>query len=811
MALAVALTSEEEASDPILRVRDVSVRYGPRSALERVHLEVRPGELVALAGENGAGKSTLVRCIAGELVPDTGTVVVRGGVGDGVAVVWQDLALCDNLDVASNLLLGRETRRLMLSPSRLHAAARRLLGELGIPLPDTSQDVRTLSGGQRQLLAVARALRDQPRVLVLDEPTAALGVAEGRQVEELLCGLRDNGVTILLVSHDVEQMFRLADRIVVLRRGRVVDDIRPTESHPDDLTALITGQEVDASARRQLDRLHGLVDQLTSADPGSSVSLILSALATALRGARLALHLIDGTELHAEVSLGLPPHLRQAWQRLPIGPAGGATGLAAATGHLVVDPDSQTGTRAAPWRAGRTPSAGTTWAVPVPGPRGPEGVITVLPPDPGPPPRDEVDLVALYAGHVAGALERERLLGELKGRNRVLESIRDVLQSLAGPAGEHGLDVALRALRAGLQASEVTLVDLATEQTDARVRATVYGSGTHPRPHPELISVSQTIGEQGPDGRARRVDVGSGTALVAAFPSPAGTTSLLSIWNRGDLPEGATALLEDAGNSLRLALEREAAERAHQEAITLRRSQELQRQFLSRLSHELRTPLTAIRGYTSSLLQPDVTWDSDSQRRFLERIAAESARLARLVGDLLDFSAIETSVLRLHPDWCDLPLVVDAAAACVVPPPGTTLDTAFGPGLPPVWADHDRLEQVLVNLIDNAVQHNPPGTEVRVEARVRDGPAVVSVADDGLGAPADLLTAPLGSPPERRSPTAGAGLGMSITRGIVAAHGWRLEMDGPERGTVLRIMIPIEQVHGADTDTDDGRRTTGRL
>lgn len=793
MAIATAPSYELGAPDAIISVRSLSVRYGPRSALEQVDLEVRPGELLALAGENGAGKSTLVRCIAGEMVPDAGTVAVSGG----VSVVWQDLALCDNLDVASNLLLGRETRRLMLSPSRLHATARRLLEELGIPLPDTTQDVRTLSGGQRQLLAVARALRDRPRLLVLDEPTAALGVAETRQVEQLLDDLRDRGVTIILVSHDVEQMFRLADRIVVLRRGRVVDDLRPMDSHPDDLTALITGQEVDSSARRQLDRLHGLVDQLTSADPASSVSLILSALTTALRGARLVLHLVDDTGLRAEVSLGLPPELRRAWQHLPLGPQGGATGMAAATGRLVVDPDSRTETRAAPWRAGRTSSAGTTWAVPVPGPRGPEGVITVLQPDPGPPPRDEVDLVALYAGHVAGALERERLLGELKARNRVLESIRDVLQNLAGPAGEHGMDVALTALRSGLEASAVALVDLATDRGEARVRAAVREAGSRPRPHPELVSVAGSPGTDGADGHPRRVPLGSSSGLVATFPSPAGTASLLAIWERGELPEGATALLEDAANSLRLALEREAAERAHQEAITLRRSQDLQRQFLSRLSHELRTPLTAIRGYTSSLLQPDVTWDGDSQRRFLERIAAESARLGRLVGDLLDFSAIETSVLRLHPDWCDLTLVVDAAAACVVPPPGTTLETRFGAGLPPLWADHDRLEQVLVNLIDNAVQHNPPGTRVSVEARLRGDHAVVSVTDDGLGAPVDLLTAPLGTPPERRSPTAGAGLGMSITRGIVAAHGWRIAMDRPGRGTVLRIEIPVEQTHGA--------------
>ena len=125
--------------------------------------------------------------------------------------------------------------------------------------------------------------------------------------------------------------------------------------------------------------------------------------------------------------------------------------------------------------------------------------------------------------------------------------------------------------------------------------------------------------------------------------------------------------MEDAANSLRLALEREEAAHAHQETAALRRSRELQRGFLSRLSHELRTPLTAIRGYASSLLQPDVTWDRDSQQRFLDRIAAESARLGLLVDDLLDFSAIESGIMRLQRDWCDIRLVIEAAIACLPP------------------------------------------------------------------------------------------------------------------------------------------------
>jgi len=201
--------------------------------------------------------------------------------------------------------------------------------------------------------------------------------------------------------------------------------------------------------------------------------------------------------------------------------------------------------------------------------------------------------------------------------------------------------------------------------------------------------------------------------LAAAFTAPAGPTVLLASWKRLRATSEETALMEDAAHSLRLALEREEAGLAHQEAAALRRSRELQRGFLSRLSHELRTPLTAIRGYASSLMQPDVTWDGDSERRFLDRIAAESARLGRLVDDLLDFSAIESGIMRMQRDWCDIPLVLEAAIACLPPVDAASVSLGCDAGLPVVWADHDRLEQVFVNLLTNAVRHNPPGTRSR--------------------------------------------------------------------------------------------------
>jgi signal transduction histidine kinase len=219
----------------------------------------------------------------------------------------------------------------------------------------------------------------------------------------------------------------------------------------------------------------------------------------------------------------------------------------------------------------------------------------------------------------------------------------------------------------------------------------------------------------------------------------------------------------------------------------------MQQGFLSRLSHELRTPLTAIRGYASSLLQPDVTWDIGSQQRFLSRVAAESARLGRLVEDLLDFSAIESGILRLHSDWCDLAVVVDAAVACLPAANRERVVLEHAGGLPAVWADHDRMEQVLLNLIDNALRHNPEGTHVRVKT-VTDGTSVaIGISDDGSGVPDDVAAAFFDPERRRRTETAGAGLGLSIARGIVEAHGGTIELVSvAERGAQVIVRIPIE-------------------
>ena len=300
--------------------------------------------------------------------------------------------------------------------------------------------------------------------------------------------------------------------------------------------------------------------------------------------------------------------------------------------------------------------------------------------------------------------------------------------------------------------------------------------------------------------------------LSVAFPAPDGQAALVARWHDGPLSADSAALLEDAAHSLRLALEREEAWFANQETAALRRSRELQRGFLSRLSHELRTPLTAIKGYASSLLQTDVTWDEDSEQRFLTRIAAESSRLGRLVDDLLRFSAIESGVLQLQRDWCHIPLVLDAAIACLPPSGALLVGVRCAADLPAVWADHDRLEQVFVNLLANAVGHNPPGTRVMVTASL-NGPdtVLVSVADNGPGMPADVAQAPFEPMRRHRSPSSGSGLGLSIARGIVEAHGGRMELVQPGRGTCFEISLPVESPENpaADAPAPDGGDEAG--
>jgi signal transduction histidine kinase len=717
-----------------------------------------------------------------------------------------------------------------------------------------------------------------PRILLLDEPTASLAVREAALVERLITRLRAQGTTILLSGHDTELMFRLADRIVVLRHGRVVTEVLPSEVHPDDVVALVSGQPVDSSARRQLTRLHGLAGRLVAADPSSSLSLILSALGAALGSERLAIHLVEDGALVRAASLGMPETLLDAWERLPVGAAGGPVGLAAERQAPVIEENLRAG--GGSWNVfgnlARPAKVASSWSVPVLGPGGLLGVITVFRAIPGRPRRDDLDLAALYAGYAASAIERDRLLDELTARNRLLETIREMLQTLAGPVPvEAALRIALQALRRGLGADEVVLV--AAERDSAGQASAIQSRGYSSTtadwsqagavPEETLAAVGAVLDRDDPDGVAITSPAslgtlrtgggaGGGRHLSVTFAVPNGRTVLLAGWRDGTRPDDATDLLEDAANSLRLALERERSLLAQQEAMALRQSRELQRTFLRRLSHELRTPLTAITGYATSLLQQDVTWDADSQQRFLSRIAAESSRLGRLVNDLLDFSTIESGILRLNCDWCDIPLVLDAAVA-VLPPDAAsqvTITTAPGPGpagnvpattgpattgpattgpattvpattgasgLPAIWADHDRLEQVFVNLLGNALGHNPPGTKVMVSVAA-DGPGTVTVrvADDGEGLPAELARAVTEAAGQRdprwhdvlasgiirpRRRGSGAGLGLSIASGIVAVHGGRLELEPTERGTCFLVTLPVEKPVNMPVDPPAGK------
>ena len=834
VTVTVRVESGAAEAVPELSVSALTVRYSTVTALAGVNLSVRPGDVMALAGENGAGKTTLIRAVAGDLTPVSGSIRVGGravapvpsaAAKLGVRVVWQDLALSENLDVAANVMLGNERRLHMLSAVALHKEAARLFAKLGIPVRDTTLPIRALSGGQRQMVAVARAMAHNPRLLLLDEPTASLGIQEAALVERLITRLREQGTTILLSCHDTGLMFRLSDRILVLRHGQVVTEVATDEVRPDDVMALISGQAVDSSARRQLTRLHGLAGRLVSSDPSSSLSVILSALGAALGSERLCIHLIDDGELVSAASFGVPRSLLDAWARLPYGPFGGPVGLAAQRQAPVIEDNLRTD--AGSWRhfgdLARSAKVASSWSVPVLGPGGLLGVITVFRAMPGKPGRDDLDLAALYAGYAASAIERDRLLDQVTARNRLLETIREMLQTLAGAVPvAAGLSIALQALRRGLGADEVALV---TAVPDGSVIVRAYsggaGSGRHAADRADVTAATATavlsaLDSGGPDGIATSA-AGAGPAVSGAYSSfqwvtfaaPSGRTVLLSSWADGERLDEETDLLEDAAHSLQMALEREQALLAHQEAMALRHSRELQQTFLRRLSHELRTPLTAITGYASSLLQQDVTWDAASEERFLTRIAAESARLGRLVNDLLDFSAIESGVFRLQSDWCDIPLVLEAAIA-VLPPDATSLvEVKTAPGLTAIWADHDRLEQVFVNLVGNALSHNPPSTRVLVTAQAA-GPDMVTVrvADDGDGLPPELARAVTEAArgrdprwhevlasgvvrPSRRG--AGAGLGLSIAAGIVAAHGGRIELDPTDCGTAFLITLPVEK------------------
>ncbi|NYD40778.1 ATP-binding cassette domain-containing protein [Nocardioides panaciterrulae] len=265
-------TTQSPAGDVVLSLAGVTKRFGAVQALTDVHLQVGAGEVVALVGDNGAGKSTLVKIISGVYQPDGGDIIFAGrkvSVGGpseaqelGIATVFQDLALCDNLDVVANLFLGQEKHHgSVLNEVEMEQEAWRLLRTLSAKIPSVRIPIAALSGGQRQTVAIARSLVGKPKIVMLDEPTAALGVAQTAEVLNLVERLRETGLGVILVSHNMADVQAVADRIVVLRLGRNAAEFKVEEATTEELVAAITGASDNVVAaraeRRQGGEQHG--------------------------------------------------------------------------------------------------------------------------------------------------------------------------------------------------------------------------------------------------------------------------------------------------------------------------------------------------------------------------------------------------------------------------------------------------------------------------------------------------------------------------------------------------------------------------
>ena len=248
---------EASGGEIVLEARRISKRFGGVHALENVDLALRAGEVLALAGDNGAGKSTLTKIISGVFRPSSGELRYCGepvafdgpqaARARGIETIYQDLALADNLDIGGNLFLGREllTRFLFLprvDRARMRTEAARALETLDVHLDRLDRPVRALSGGQRQAVAIGRAIYWDARVVIMDEPTAALGVPEQRKVMELIRTLRAKGLGIIFISHNLADMFAVSDRIVVLRRGTVAGERATQSADPEEIVRLMVGR-----------------------------------------------------------------------------------------------------------------------------------------------------------------------------------------------------------------------------------------------------------------------------------------------------------------------------------------------------------------------------------------------------------------------------------------------------------------------------------------------------------------------------------------------------------------------------------------
>ncbi|RFU83906.1 sugar ABC transporter ATP-binding protein [Streptomyces triticagri] len=260
MTTPAAPAAPGEATTGVLSLRGVSKQFGAVAALTGIDLDVAAGEVVAVVGDNGAGKSTLVKILSGVYTPDAGTILFHGEQVTlqspaaahqlGIATVYQDLALCENLDVKANLFLGQEIRPWMLDDIAMEKRSWELLRELSARIPTLGIPVAALSGGQRQTVAITRALLGRPEIILLDEPTAALGVAQTAEVLNLIERLRGNGLGVVMISHNMDDVRAVADRVAVLRLGRNngVFDARQVSS--EDVVAAITGAADNAVSQR---------------------------------------------------------------------------------------------------------------------------------------------------------------------------------------------------------------------------------------------------------------------------------------------------------------------------------------------------------------------------------------------------------------------------------------------------------------------------------------------------------------------------------------------------------------------------------
>lgn len=271
--------------EPLLEVKNITKRFGGLTAVDNMDMEVFPGEVVGLLGDNGAGKSTLIKVISGVYHADAGTIFFEGkevridnpmhALGIGIETLYQDLALAENLNVYANIFLGREKLKRflglinVLDHDYMLNESKKVLDRLEIEVPSLKNQIRTLSGGQRQAVAISRSIYWNAKFLIMDEPTAALGVAEQKNVLDLVKTLSSQGVPVIIISHQLHDVFSVATRLVIMRRGKKVAERITKDTTTDEIVGLIVGSlpgdygdgNDDAKETAQVDKETGLVDE----------------------------------------------------------------------------------------------------------------------------------------------------------------------------------------------------------------------------------------------------------------------------------------------------------------------------------------------------------------------------------------------------------------------------------------------------------------------------------------------------------------------------------------------------------------------